>query len=125
MQMIGEEAWVEVDPAVFQQILVNVLKNAVEAMEGQGTVTCSAQADADGIAVSIADTGTGFPEGAMAGIFDRNFSTKPGGSGLGLLIVRRLMMAHGGQIVLYSNADGTVVELKFPAGGLSSVAGQQ
>lgn len=98
-----------------KQVLFNILKNAREAMTAGGRVKIRTRSDDEFIYLMIADTGAGISEENLNRVFQPYFSTKTGGSGLGLMIVERIMRAHGGQIGIDSRVDrGTVVTLQFP-----------
>jgi PAS domain S-box-containing protein len=103
------------DPAQVQQVLVNLVKNAAQAMTKGGTLTVRTGEGSDGVWVSVADTGGGIPQDQINRIFDPFFTTKKKGTGLGLMIVQRIVRAHGGRIELESNAGrGTTFRIWFP-----------
>ncbi len=92
---------VEADPDLVDQALLNLLKNAIEAAEGsaQSLVSLSAGLDIQGrLVVTVADSGPGLPPELARQIFVPFFTTKPEGSGIGLPIVRQIMLAHGGTV---------------------------
>jgi nitrogen fixation/metabolism regulation signal transduction histidine kinase len=92
---------VEADPDLVDQALLNLLKNAIEAAEGsaQSLVSLSAGLDIQGrLVVTVADSGPGLPPELARQIFVPFFTTKPKGSGIGLPIVRQIMLAHGGTV---------------------------
>jgi PAS domain S-box-containing protein len=93
---------VDLDPHQFRQVLLNLLRNAVEAMPEGGTLTVRAERTSRGVELSIQDTGAGVPEQSLEHIFDKFFTTKPTGTGLGLALVRRILDAHGAQIEVES-----------------------
>ncbi|MBI2931964.1 MAG: PAS domain S-box protein [Planctomycetes bacterium] len=104
-----------VDPALFEQVLWNLLLNAVQAMPKGGDVRVSFFATPDEIRLRVEDTGAGMPADVQAKIFRPFFSTKPSGTGLGLSICRKIMEAHGGAITIQSDAGrGTVAMLRVP-----------
>jgi signal transduction histidine kinase len=99
------------------QIFVNVVSNAVQAMGGRGRLTVSTAMAGDMIRVRIVDTGPGIPKALINKIFDPFFTTKgPGkGTGLGLSIVQKLMNKYCGLIRIDSEEGfGTTVTLEFP-----------
>lgn len=99
------------------RVVLNLLRNACEALKGEGSITVSA-ADAPGsIAIDIADTGPGIPESVRSKLFQPFVSSaRSGGSGLGLSIARDLARGHGGDVVLLSTGvEGTVFRVLLPA----------
>jgi PAS domain S-box-containing protein len=103
------------DPAQFKQVLVNLVKNAMQAMTRGGTLTVSTGTASDGVWVSIADTGVGIAPSEQNRIFEPFFTTKKKGSGLGLMIVQRIVREHGGRIGLESQAGrGTTFRIWLP-----------
>ncbi len=105
-----------VDPVFFEQVLWNLLHNAVQAMPEGGEIHYSF-AEKEGFAlVTVADTGSGIPENLRSRLFRPFFTTKTRGTGLGLPICQKIMEAHGGSITITSEAgQGTVVRLSFPS----------
>jgi PAS domain S-box-containing protein len=92
------------DATQLQQVLVNLIKNAMQAMTKGGTLMLQTGEGADGVWVSVADTGGGIPQEQINRIFEPFFTTKKKGTGLGLMIVQRIVRAHGGRIELESHA---------------------
>ena len=104
-----------IDPAQIQQVLVNLIKNAMQAMTKGGTLTLQTGEGTDGVWVSVADTGGGIPQEQINRIFEPFFTTKKKGSGLGLMIVQRIVRAHGGRIELESQVGrGTTFRIWLP-----------
>ena len=98
-----------------KQVFFNVLKNAMEAMEPGGQLHLKTRAGDDSIFLMFGDTGTGIKQEDLLRLFEPYHTTKPGGSGLGLMIVQRIMREHGGQVGVESKPEvGTVVTLEFP-----------
>ena len=84
------------DPVRLTQALLNLVINAIQAVERKGRVEVSA-AVADGmVCVAVSDNGPGIPPEKLASIFDPYFTTKTEGSGLGLWIAQQIVTAHGG-----------------------------
>lgn len=103
------------DPQQIQQVLVNLIKNAMQAMTKGGTLTLQTGEGSDGVWVSVADTGGGIPQEQINRIFEPFFTTKEKGSGLGLMIVQRIVRAHGGRIELESQVGrGTTFRIWLP-----------
>ncbi len=93
------------DPPLLRQVVLNLLNNAVQAIESQGTVTVTTQEDAKGwVDISIADTGCGISPSHVPHLFDPFFSTKgpTRGTGLGLAICQKIVTALGGLIFVES-----------------------
>ena len=121
---IDERAQVLADPDQLHRILVNLMRNAREAItavgdEATGTVTAALTVSDAASLVRIADTGPGLPERAVAKLFQPfQGSARRGGAGLGLAISRELAQAHGGDLSLVETGPaGTVFELRLPAAG--------
>ena len=94
---------------------MNLIKNAMQAMTKGGTLTLQTGEGADGVWVSVADTGGGISQEQINRIFEPFFTTKKKGTGLGLMIVQRIVRAHGGRIELESNAgQGTTFRVWLP-----------
>ena len=106
---------VEGDGSQIQQIVLNLLSNAVEATRAGGNVRASTGRAPDGRAfVSIADEGEGISPPALQRIYDPLFTTKQNGSGLGLSIVKRIVDEHRAEILLETGAEGTCFTILFP-----------
>jgi PAS domain S-box-containing protein len=110
------------DPDALRQILTNLLENALRYTPAGGRITCRAAADGGGIAISVADTGSGISPEHLPRIFERFYrsdasrSRNLGGTGLGLAIVKHLIEAHGGRVSAESRRGvGTTITCWFPA----------
>ncbi|WP_457640006.1 two-component system sensor histidine kinase NtrB [Persephonella sp.] len=98
-----------------QQVFINLLINAVEAMEGKGKITITLTKDENSAIISIKDTGAGIPEDMLDEIFDPFFTTKEKGTGLGLSVVSRIIKDHNGKVEVYSReGEGTEFVIKLP-----------
>ena len=114
-QFCDELPSVPLDEVQVKQALVNLVKNAVQAMTHGGTLSIATFADPDGVWVHVADSGGGISQEKMNRIFQPYFTTKEKGTGLGLMIVQRIVREHGGRIELESNTgEGTMFRLWFP-----------
>jgi two-component system, sporulation sensor kinase E len=103
------------DPAQIKQVLVNLIKNAMQSMTRGGELTVQTGANEEAVFVSITDTGTGIPQEQLNRIFQPFFTTKKKGSGLGLMIVQRIVGDHGGRIDLESQPGrGTTFRVWLP-----------
>ena len=104
-----------IDPTQMQQVLVNLVKNAIHAMTKGGTLTLQTGEGADGVWMSVEDTGGGIPQEQINRIFEPFFTTKKTGTGLGLMIVQRIVRTHGGRIELESHVGrGTTFRFWLP-----------
>jgi signal transduction histidine kinase len=115
---------VYVDPKQIQQVFLNLILNAFQAMQNGGMVTVgTSMVERDGkpwARVSIADTGPGIPEQILSKIFTPFFTTKAQGTGLGLAICHKLVTQHGGHISVTSeDGKGTVFTIDLPGYGIS------
>ncbi len=103
------------DSTQIQQVLVNLIKNAMQAMTRGGTLTLQTGEGADGVWFSVTDTGGGIPQDQINRIFEPFYTTKKKGSGLGLMIVQRIVRSHGGNIELESQEGrGTSFRIWLP-----------
>jgi signal transduction histidine kinase len=93
---------IPLDQEMFRQALLNLLLNAQQAMPDGGEITIQAEERDNGVSLSLIDTGKGMTPEVMARVFRPFFSTKPGGSGLGLATTRKIILAHGGTIDVQS-----------------------
>src|SRR5437867_762528 len=105
------------DAELLQQACTNLVTNAIQAMPGGGTVTLVARPGAEGtIEVRVADEGVGIPPEDLDRIFRLYYTTKPGGSGIGLSMVYRIVQLHDGRIDIESEMGrGTTMVLTLPA----------
>ena len=98
-----------------KQVIFNLTKNAMEAMEPGGSLRIRSRADDECVYLVFADTGAGIRADDLGRLFQPYHTTKPGGNGLGLMIAQRIMREHGGQVGIESKEGvGTVVTLQFP-----------
>jgi signal transduction histidine kinase len=107
------------DREKIKQVLINLVRNGIEAMAPGGTLGLATRAQAGAVLIRVSDTGTGIAPGLD--VFDFFTTTKPGGTGLGLAISRRIVEAHGGSLTYVSEPGrGTVftLALKRPAQGV-------
>lgn len=103
------------DKEQLKQVFFNLTKNALESMQPGGALRIRSRADDDSVYLLFGDTGAGIRQEDLTRLFQPYFTTKPGGSGLGLMIVQRIMREHGGHVGIESKEGvGTVVTLQFP-----------
>jgi signal transduction histidine kinase len=106
---------IPIDPAQIKQVLVNLCKNAIQAMTRGGVLTLCTEGRDDGACLVVSDTGGGIPQEMLNRIFEPFYTTKKKGSGLGLMIVQRIVRDHGGRIQLESNVGkGTTFRIWLP-----------
>lgn len=94
------------DAGQIKQVLVNLLKNSMQAMTKGGALTVETGARSEGVWVEVRDTGPGIPESQMNRIFEPFYTTKAKGTGLGLMLVQRIIREHSGRIEMESPRSG-------------------
>ena len=121
IKQIDNTSYVFVDSHQIQQVLINIINNAIQAMENGGTLTLKIIETKDHYEVLIEDTGQGIQEKNIKKIYDPFFSTKDKGSGLGLSIVRNIIEGHKGHLSIESRhiesgaqKSGTRVIIRLP-----------
>jgi len=117
---------VEGDELQLRQVLINLVMNAVQAMDSSGRVTVRTALDGQWFEVEVCDTGPGIPEGIRRTIFEPFFTTKPPsvGTGLGLSTSRRIVAAHGGTLELSKTGpEGTTFRISLPVHATALVPG--
>lgn len=95
--------WVMIDSVLFEQILVNIIKNAAESIESDGTITIKTTNNP--ACLEIIDTGKGIDKETELKLFSPFFSTKPNGQGLGLIFIREILISHGVDFSLRTYED--------------------
>jgi signal transduction histidine kinase len=104
-------------PNTLRRAILNLVQNAVEAMPHGGTLTLRGQGTATQVQLVLRDTGSGIPMARRSRIFEPLYTTKPGGTGLGLYLVREIVAAHAGQVTVESvEGQGTTVTVTLPRG---------
>jgi len=108
---------VEIDPSLIEQVLINLIVNAKEALKDQpeAKITLTGMVGTKGrVLIKVADNGTGIPEDILENIFIPFFSTKKTGSGIGLSLCKQIMMLHRGNITVHSvPGQGSIFALQF------------
>jgi signal transduction histidine kinase len=106
---------VAADGAQLRQALVNLVKNGLEALDGDGVVTVATRPGDSGVEITVTDTGPGLSSEQRTHLFVPGFTTKASGSGLGLTIVERIVHDHGGTIVAEAaEGGGTRFRIRLP-----------
>ena len=107
---------VRLDRETFRSAVLNLLLNAVQAMEGGGQLVVRTRSAGLGVVLELIDTGPGMDAETLAKVFRAFYTTKQGGSGLGLPTARKIVEAHGGTIDIESAPGrGTKVTIWLPA----------
>lgn len=119
---MDEPATVTGDDAALEQIFLNLLLNAVEASEEGERVEVSLSATEVHVVIAVADRGVGIAPKDLERVYDPLYTTRRDGSGLGLTIARRLVIAHGGRIEIESESEtGTIVRVLLPTEDVAPV----
>jgi signal transduction histidine kinase len=116
VQIDSVAAMVTADPDLVERAVTNLLRNAAEALRDCGTpkVVLTLSANRDGRSIMIRDNGPGIPEDRRDEIFVPFFTTKPGGSGIGLPLARHIALLHGGTLVVTPVIPGSCFEFYLP-----------
>ncbi len=126
MQLVVEsnpELLIRADSGHLKQVLINLVRNAADAIDGAGTVTLRPRAaragiggrEIDAVILEVSDTGKGIPPEVEKRLFDPFFSTKETGTGLGLPIAARMVEKHGGKIEYQTQpGHGTTFSVVLP-----------
>ena len=102
MNLCEGHAMVNIDPTLFEQVLVNIVKNSAESIGSDGEITITTQANS----IEIADNGKGIDPDDEKKLFSPFFSTKPNGQGIGLMFIREVLIKHGCTFSLRTYPDG-------------------
>jgi len=121
LQMADDVPLIKADPRLLDQVLTNLISNAVSIMaeNGQGVLALRVRLDDEvpnlsQVEITITDNGPGIPEELLAHIFEPFVSKRKGGTGLGLAIVKRIITSHHGSITAQSFTPGTIFTIKIP-----------
>jgi signal transduction histidine kinase len=116
-ELSDDVARISGDPDRLQQVFINLIDNAVDAMSGGGVLRVSTRVEGGEVVIDFADSGGGMPEAVRDRIFDVLYTTKgAAGTGLGLVVVNQIMQEHQGTIEVESDpGKGSRFRLRFPA----------
>lgn len=107
-----------IDSKQMRQVFINLIKNAIEAMQERGTISIQsallARGDSDFLRITVCDTGPGIQERHLQTVFNPSFSTKSHGAGLGLAIVEKIIFEHGGRIHAENRSPGAAFIIELP-----------
>jgi two-component system NtrC family sensor kinase len=114
----GSIPLVECHPNRLNQVFMNLLVNAAQAIPDQGTITIRTARKGDSVKIAISDTGVGIPQANLSKVFDPGFTTKGVGvgTGLGLSICYKIIEEHQGKIEVESSGQGTTFTITLPLG---------
>lgn len=117
MQCIPADIQTEADENQLSQVLLNLLKNAMQALEGQAGGAVSLRVEkADRLLIELTDNGSGIPADLQEKVFIPFFTTKPEGTGIGLSLCRQIIRSHGGHLFISESRPGrTVFTIDLPA----------
>jgi len=110
---------VKINPPLFAWVIENLLRNALDAMGGKGTISARVAEEDNFISIEISDTGKGIPSGKLKTVFEPGFTTKKRGWGLGLSLAKRIIESyHSGRIFVKKSSidEGTTFAIKLPKG---------
>jgi signal transduction histidine kinase len=105
---------VELDSNRFEQVLLNLAVNALQAMPCGGTLSIRLRQSEEEMRLEVSDTGKGIPTDIQKRVFDPYFTTQPGGTGLGLALCEKIVRQHSGSIDLQSSPAGTTFTISIP-----------
>ena len=105
----------QIDRGQMKQAFYNVVKNSLEAMKRRGILRIRSDMDDTHVLIRFIDTGGGMSAANLSRVFEPYFTTKPSGTGLGLLIVRRIVREHGGELSIESSeGKGLILTIRLP-----------
>ena len=105
---------INADPAQLKQAFYNIIRNAIQAMAGGGTLSIQCAEAEQSLVMRISDTGNGITPENMTKLFQPYFSTKENGNGIGLMVVERVFREHGAKLSIESSGQGTSFIIEFP-----------
>src|SRR5271166_3703567 len=115
LEVSGDIPPVDHDPNQINQVLLNLLLNAIQSMDKPGTIRVSLENDDDAVLIAVADEGKGIAPETLPNIFRPFFTTKGHGTGLGLSLARRTVESHGGHIDVTSEVGkGSRFQIRLP-----------
>jgi signal transduction histidine kinase len=119
VKQFGEVPEIECNPNQLNQVFMNILVNAAQAIKDRGTITVTTSKQEETAKISISDTGTGIPPEHVSKIFDPGFTTKGVGvgTGLGLSICYKIVQDHRGTIEVESSDKGSTFTITLPLKG--------
>ena len=119
-QIPDHEVMVKMNASLFEWVIENLCKNAVDAMEGKGIITLTLIEESQRVVIEVQDTGKGIKKKDLKSVFTPGFTTKKRGWGLGLSLAKRIVEEyHNGRIYVKSSelGKGTTFRIEMPKGG--------
>jgi signal transduction histidine kinase len=105
----------EIDRGLLRQAILNLVKNAMEALSRGGAVTIESRCDGEAVEIAVSDTGGGITSEVAGRLFEPFFTTKPQGTGLGLSITRQIIEEHGGELIWHNREGaGATFAIRLP-----------
>jgi len=118
LTLAGDLPVLMIDPDQMRQVLLNLIKNAMESLHSGGIIEIETAQQRDYVRISIKDNGPGIPAELLENMFNPFFTTKPDGTGLGLAVTRKIVEDHGGEIIVKSTAgEGSTFTVLLPKEG--------
>ena len=115
LQGLADLGWIAFHANTLRRAMLNLMHNALDTMPQGGTLTLAGQGTASQVQVQVQDTGSGIPAALLEQIFAPLYTTKPGGTGLGLYIVQEIVAVHGGQVTVQSVEEhGSTFTITLP-----------
>ncbi|GMT49571.1 MAG: hypothetical protein IEMM0008_1110 [bacterium] len=110
-----DDTTITCNPVQIKQVLLNILTNAIHAIGNKGIIRIETYKDLEDIYLTISDNGCGIPNDLLGRVFDPFYTSKKGGTGIGLYIVHEIIKKHHGSVKVFSEVDlGTVVTIRLP-----------
>src|SRR5204862_7635682 len=114
-ELLSDLSLLQVDRDQMKQAFYNVIKNSLEAMKRRGVLNIRTDIDEKHVIIRLVDTGGGMSAENLGRVYEPYFTTKPAGTGLGLLIVRRIVREHGGELSIESTeGKGLTLTIRLP-----------
>jgi two-component system sporulation sensor kinase A len=109
------EFYVKCEKDKIKQVLINIIKNSIEAMPAGGKINVDIRQEDHSVIISVEDEGIGIPEERLAKLGEPFYSTKEKGTGLGIMICKKIIKNHGGNLYIHSREnEGTTVRITLP-----------
>ncbi|WNQ10117.1 ATP-binding protein [Paenibacillus aurantius] len=122
---VDDTVLVHMDRDKIIQVLLNLIRNALEAMDEPGHIYMEARAEGSDIVIAIEDTGSGIPDSELGDIFTPFYTTKENGTGLGLSVCYKIIQDHGGSLTVRSKlGEGSVFIIRLPLVTLQEIPGE-